>query len=114
MAKKTASIYGIGVLKKGNKYTPLTAYAPYRATPPTHSVKYVNRALVARAKAGQVAHPSRKAARIAYKNADSIARKGGYKYGGTRQTQYGRAVVYKPMRQRRTRRNYRGQFAGSY
>lgn len=122
---KHAQIYGLGVVKKGKSYQPLTATTPYRKAPNKSAMSAVNKSLVARAKVNvndsKGLYSSRKAYSQALKSANAISRSGGYRYAGTTQTQYGMAVRYKPTRAykragrtRRTRRNYKGQFAGSY
>ena len=117
---KHANVYGFGVVKRGRNYTPLTAYSPYRKAPNKQAQRAINKSMTYRAKANVHWHKgtynNKKQYRQAMKTANKFSREGGYRYAGTRQTQYGMAVVYKPTRsyKRRTRRNYKCQFAGSY
>jgi hypothetical protein len=114
---KYANIYAYGAVKTNKGHAAIwgTASSTRRMQPTKGQTKYVSKAIIARSKASAnptLTHSQRKAA---YKASNAMARKGGYKYKGVRTTQYGRAAVYKPVRHnRRVRRNYRGQFAGSY
>lgn len=122
MARGHANVYGLGVVKKGRSYTPLTATTPYKKGPSKAAMAGINKSLTYRAKANvknsKGGYTSRKQYSAALKTANKHSRAGGYKYAGMRQTQYGMAIRYKPThaykRAARTRRNYKGQFAGSY
>jgi len=114
---KARPIYALGVLKQGNRRTPITAYGSTRYGAPTSQrMKYVNKSIVARSRVYENTSLSNKQRRQELKRANSIAHKGGYRYAGARTTALGTAAVYKSSRRayRRTRRNYKGQFAGSY
>lgn len=120
-SKKSTTVYGLGVIKKGRSYQPLTAYGhAYRPKPSKQATAAIHKSLTARAKVnvkqGQGGYASRKQYHQALKSANSFSRAGGYKYAGIRQTQYGMAVKYKPTRRstHRVRRDYKGKFAGSY
>lgn len=114
---KSRPVYALGVLKQGNRHTPITAYGSSRyAAPSAKRLKYVNKSVVARGKAYSNVNLTSKQRRNEVKRANAIAHKGGYRYAGSRMTVYGNAAVYKSSKRayNRTRRNYKGQYAGSY